>query len=177
MFAASDIGNALIGTILFVLLAAACVSDLRTRRIPNLLVIVTAVIGTAVAVLTKPVVPGLIHAGGGLGTGLVIWLPFYALGMLGAGDVKLFAAASTFLGARSAIDASVYTALYGGVLAFLYMLTRSGVASTFIRVSHGVRQPEFLRNDPTSQRRRMPYALAIAAGVLTVFWWAGHLVT
>ena len=167
----------MIGAILMVLLTAACVSDLRTRRIPNLLVIAVAVAGTAVAVLTKPLVPGLMQAGGGLGTGLAIWLPFYALGMLGAGDVKLFAAASTFLGARSAIEASVYTALYGGVLAFLYMLTRSGVASTLIRVSHGVRQPELLRNDPTSHRRRMPYALAIAAGVLTVFWWAGHLVT
>ena len=167
----------MIGAILMVLLTAACVSDLRTRRIPNLLVIVTAVAGTVVAVVVKPVIPGLIQAGGGLGTGLAIWLPFYALGMLGAGDVKLFAAASTFLGARSAIEASVYTALYGGVLAFLYMLTRSGVASTLIRVSHGVRQPELLRNDPTSRRRRMPYALASAAGVLTVFWWAGHLVT
>jgi len=163
--------------LLLALLVAACVSDLRTRRIPNLLVLVTAAAGMVVAVGTKSLIPGLIQAGGGLGTGLIIWLPFYALGMLGAGDVKLFAAASTFLGAQSAIEASLYTALYGGVLAFAYMLARSGVAGTLIRVSHGARQPELLRNTPTSQRRQMPYALAIAAGVLTVFWGTGRLVT
>jgi len=167
----------MISALLVVLLLAACVSDLRTRRIPNLLVLVTAVAGTVVAVATQALIPGLIQAGGGLGTGLIVWLPFYALGMLGAGDVKFFAAASTFLGAQSAIEASLYTALYGGVLAFAYMIARSGVAATIIRVSHGARQPELLRNTPPSQRRHMPYALAIAAGVLTVFWWTGHLVT
>ena len=162
---------------LVVLLALACVSDLRTRRIPNLLVLVTVIAGIVVAVSTTSWSAGLIQAGTGLGTGLVIWLPFYALGMLGAGDVKLFAAASTFLGPRSAVEASLYTAFYGGVLALGYMLARSGVASTLIRVSQGVRQPELLRNDPTAQRRRMPYALAIAAGVLTVVFWPGYIVT
>ena len=167
----------MIGLSLFALLAAACFSDLRTRRIPNLLVLTTAVAGIAIAVLTKPWAAGLIQAGTGFGTGLVIWLPFYALGMIGAGDVKLFAAASTFLGPRLAIEASLYTALYGGVLAFVYMLTRSGVAGTLIRVGQGVRQPELLRNDPSAQRRRMPYALAIAAGILTVVFWPGYIVT
>jgi prepilin peptidase CpaA len=162
---------------LAIIFTVACISDLRTRRIPNLLVVVAAVAGTIVALLTKSWSAGLIQAGAGLGTGLAIWLPFYALGMLGAGDVKLFAAASTFLGPRSAVEASLYTAFYGGVLALGYMLGRSGVASTLIRVSQGVRQPELLRNDPTAQRRRMPYALAIAAGVLTVVFWPGYIVT
>lgn len=167
----------MIALCLATLLVVACISDLRTRRIPNLLVLITALAGTVFAVLTKSWSAGLIQAGAGLGTGLAVWLPFYVLGMLGAGDVKLFAAASTFLGPRSAIEASLYTALYGGVLALAYMLARSGVASTLIRVSQGVRQPELLRNDPTSQRRRMPYALAIAAGVLTVVLWPGYIVT
>jgi prepilin peptidase CpaA len=118
-----------------------------------------------------------VQAGAGFGTGLAIWLPFYLFGMLGAGDVKLFAAASTFLGPRSALEGAVYTALYGGVLALAYMLARSGFAGTLIRVGHGLKQPELLRNDPTSQRRRMPYALAIAAGVLTVLFWPGYIVT
>src|SRR5689334_14045450 len=113
------------GLVLGILFTAACVSDLRTRRIPNLLVLITAVAGIVAAVLTKSWSAGLIESGTGLGTGLVLWVPFYAFGMLGAGDVKLFAAASTFLGPRSALEASVYTALYGGVLALGYMLARS----------------------------------------------------
>jgi prepilin peptidase CpaA len=167
----------LIGPTLVILLTAACITDLRTRRIPNLLVVATAVIGTIAAVVAKSWSAGFIQAGTGFGTGLLIWLPFYALGMMGAGDVKFFAAASTFLGPRSAIEASLYTALFGGVLAFGYMLARSGVASTLIRVSQGVRQPELLRNNPSSRHRRMPYALAIAAGVVTALFFPGYIVT
>jgi len=167
----------MIGVLLVVLLTVACVSDLRTRRIPNTIVLATAVAGTAAALGTKWLIPGLVQAGGGFGTGLVVWLPFYAFGMLGAGDIKLFAAASTFLGPRSSLEAALYTALYGGALAFGYMLTRSGVAGTFIRVGQGIKHPDLLRNDPAAFRRRMPYALAIALGVLTVFWWPGHIVT
>ena len=150
------------------LLAAACVSDLRTRRIPNALVLVIAVAGIVFSAVTKSFAMGLTQAGGGLLTGLAIWIPFYALRMLGAGDVKLFAASATFLGARSAVDAAVYTALYGGALALLYMVLHSGLKSTAIRLGNAMQQPSLLQNPATSSRRRMPYALAIAAGVITV---------
>ena len=158
------------------LLAAACVSDLRTRRIPNALVVVTAIAGVIFSAVTKSFAVGLTQAGAGLLTGLAIWIPFYALRMLGAGDVKLFAAAATFLGARSAVDAAVYTALYGGALALLYMVLHSGFKSTAIRLGNAMHQPSLLQNPTTSNRRRMPYALAIAAGVLTVIWLPGYTI-
>ena len=73
------------------LLVVACASDARNRRIPNVLVLITAVTGILFAVIAKSWASGLWQAGAGLGTGLLIWLPLYALGMLGAGDVKLLA--------------------------------------------------------------------------------------
>jgi len=164
------------GVVLCVLLAAACVSDLRTRRIPNLLVVITAVSGVMFSAVTKSFATGLTQAGAGLLTGLAIWIPFYALRMLGAGDVKLFAAAATFLGPRSAVDAAVYTALYGGALALLYMILHSGFKSTAIRLGNAMHQPSLLQNPATSNRRRMPYAFAIAAGVLTVLWMPGFTI-
>ena len=162
---------------LAVLLTVACTSDLRTRRIPNQLVLVIAISGIAFGVVTTSPADGLVRAATGLLTGLVIWLPFYALRMLGAGDVKLFAAASTFLGPRYAVEAALYTALYGGVVALVYMILQSGWTSTLLRVSHGVQHPALLRNHPGSLHRRLPYALAIAAGVLTALWWPGHILT
>jgi prepilin peptidase CpaA len=164
------------GVVLFALLAVACVSDLRTRRIPNLLVLIIAVIGVIFSAVTKSFAAGLTQAGAGLLTGLAIWIPFYALRMLGAGDVKLFAAAATFLGPRTAVDAAVYTALYGGALALLYMVLHSGFKSTAIRLGNAMHQPSLLQNPTTSNRRRMPYALAIAAGVLTVIWLPGYTI-
>jgi len=161
--------------LLVVSLTAACASDLRARRIPNVLVVLLAVSGCVVAALTTPMLASLAKAGAGLGVGLAIWLPFYVFRMLGAGDVKLFAAASTFLGPSSAIEAALYTAVFGGVVALVYMIGHSGLTSTLLGASHALQQPTLLRNTPAVKRPRLPYALAIAAGVLTAFWWPGHL--
>jgi prepilin peptidase CpaA len=163
------------GAALAALLAVACVSDLRTRRIPNLLVVVIATIGIVFAVAGNDLLGGLARAGGGMLTGLTVWFPFFAFGMLGAGDVKLFAASATFLGARAAVEGALYTALFGGVLAAVFMISTSGWLATAFRVGHAAHQPMLLRQEPRTHGRRLPYALAIAAGVLTAFWWPGHL--
>jgi prepilin peptidase CpaA len=157
------------------LLAAACVSDLRTRLIPNRIVVATIAAGLLFAAVTNRGFTGLTHAGAGLLTGFVVWFPFYLLRMLGAGDVKLFAASATFLGAHGALEGSLYTALFGGALALFYMLASSGWALTLIRVGQGVQHPAMLRNSPAGSRR-MPYALAISVGVLVALWWPGHLI-
>jgi prepilin peptidase CpaA len=162
--------------VLAALLAAACVSDLRTRLIPNRIVLGTIAAGALFAMVTNPVMSGLTHAGTGLLTGLAVWFPFYLLRMMGAGDVKLFAASATFLGARGAVEGALYTALFGGVLALFYLLVNSGWTLTFMRLGQGVQDPAMLRNAPHAGGRRMPYALAIAAGVLAAFWWPGHIV-
>jgi prepilin peptidase CpaA len=168
--------NLVSSAVLAVLLALACASDLRTRRIPNKLVLVTAVTGLVIAVVTKPVFAGLIQAGAGFATGLAIWFPFYAFRMLGAGDVKLFAAAATFLGARAAAEGALFTALYGGVLSLVFMVIESGWAFTALRVGQAVHHPALVRESPVS-KRRMPYALAIAAGVLTALWAPGLILS
>jgi prepilin peptidase CpaA len=157
------------------LLAAACVSDLRARRIPNKLVLLAAVVGFVFAVIGRGWLDGMTRAGGGLVTGLAIWFPFFAFGMLGAGDVKLFAASATFLGARAAAEGALYTALYGGLLAAVFMIVTSGWSAAVFRLGHAVHQPMLLRQETNPHGRRMPYALAIAAGVLTAFWWPGYL--
>ncbi len=161
--------------VLVALLTVACASDLRTRLIPNRVVVATIAAGLLFAVVTRRDITGLTHAGAGLLTGFVVWFPFYLLRMLGAGDVKLFAASATFLGPRGALEGALYTALFGGVLALLYMVASSGWGLTLIRLGHGVQQPAMLRNAPRAGRR-MPYALAISAGVLVAFWWPGRLI-
>ena len=157
------------------LLAAACLSDLRARRIPNVLVLVIAAVGIVFAVAGSGWLGGLAGAGGGLITGLAIWFPFFAFGMLGAGDVKLFAASATFLGARAAVEGALYTALYGGVLAAVFMIATSGWSAAAFRIGSAAHQPMLLRQEPSTHGRRLPYAFAIGAGVLTALWWPGHI--
>ena len=77
---------------LLLLLLAASICDLRTRRIPNVLTFG----GAALALLYSLAAPhhgvGPLRALGGLGLGLALMLPLYLLRAMGAGDVKLMGA-------------------------------------------------------------------------------------
>ena len=94
----------------------AAVIDLRTRRIPNALTAALAVIGIGIAAAKL----GPIGLGGallGCALGLAFMLPGHLFGATGAGDVKLFAAAGALLGPATTVQAFLYTAIIGGILA------------------------------------------------------------
>jgi prepilin peptidase CpaA len=161
------------GGVFTLLLAYACVSDLRTRRIPNALVVLIAVCGVAFSIVISPVVSGMVRSGGGLLTGLVIWLPFWLLGWLGAGDVKLFAAAGSWLGAWGAVQAAAIAALVGAVLTIGWLLLERGwrsaartfwIATVYPRILQG---PSKIERNP---KRLVPYGLALAIGLVAVGW-------
>ena len=75
----------------------AVVCDLRTRRIPNVLTLGGAALAL-VAGLTAGGASGLAQAVGGWLLGAILFFPFFALGGMGAGDVKLIAALGAWLG-------------------------------------------------------------------------------
>ncbi|GJG86432.1 hypothetical protein tb265_16130 [Gemmatimonadetes bacterium T265] len=164
------------GAVFGLLLLAACAWDVRTRRIPNWLVAATAASGLAYAVAAASVLPGAAAAAAGLTVGFVLWVPFYALRMLGAGDVKFFAAASAWLGAGLALRAALVAALAGGVLALAWLAAYGGVrraaAHAALQAAHpGVRLPA-----PAPERaRKLPYGVAMALGLAAAAWFP-HLI-
>ncbi len=174
MFAGSAAGYAG-GAVFLALLGAACASDLRTRRIPNRIVLVLLVAGFAFGQLIEPGLAGLGRAAGGALVGLAIWFPFWLLRMLGAGDVKLFAAGASWLGAKVAVEAALLTGLTGGVIALLFMLAGQGFSFTALRLSHAVFQPGTLRDAPVARGRTLPYGVAVAAGLLLAAVFPGLL--
>lgn len=110
-------------------LAAASWSDVRQRRVSNWLClglfgvgVVAGIVGVSAASFSTALLGALL--------GLAIWLPFWVMGLLGAGDVKFFAAASAWIGPSLAWRASLGAALLGGVLAVLFMMQQRGVRST-----------------------------------------------
>ena len=78
---------------------AAIVIDTQQRRIPNTIVVAGLIAGTILQVMEAA---SGIHAAmpsiAGLLLGLVAFLPLYAMRMMGAGDVKLFATFGFLLG-------------------------------------------------------------------------------
>jgi prepilin peptidase CpaA len=165
------------------LLALAVRSDVRTRRIPNKLVLAGMLSGAALQLLL-PAGEGLFsHAFGslgltqalaGLGLGLLVLLPMYALGVMGAGDVKLLAMAGVFLGPDEVLRAALLTMLAGGVLALAAACwqgalrqvlgnLRTMLWNSCLRMFAGGGARMIAPPAPTG---KLPYAIAIAAGAV-----------
>lgn len=160
---------------LLVLLATAAVIDYRTMRIPNWLTAAGALSAFLLHAWNGPVAGGLLHAAGGLLTGLVLLLPLWLLRVLGAGDVKLMAMVGAFLGAGPVVAAALFSFIAGGVLALLNIAaTRSwarvGGNLRFIAWSVLVPSPGGLRAgiraSTTTTVGKLPYGIGICAGTL-----------
>ena len=170
-FAASGTVGLIGGLTYVALLATAAVTDVRARRIPNRLVVVTALSGLAYALLAAP---SLGAVGRALLAGLLgfaIWIPFYALRMLGAGDVKLFAAAGLWLAPLQVVHAALAAALVGGVLSVVGMVAGYGGGLTLLRLTHGLRRPETLMTQVGNvEGKTLPYGVAMAVGLAVAGW-------
>lgn len=130
---------------------AASAEDLWHRNISNWIPISALIAGFAWQVSQKGYL-GLWSAIAGTLVGFGIFLVFYLLGGMGGGDVKLMAAFGSLIGVDRLIEASIWTALIGALLAI-------GVLAV-----HGILRA-LRRRDAGSRPRAIPYAPAIAAGV------------
>jgi prepilin peptidase CpaA len=164
------------------LLVVAVVTDLKSRRIPNLLLLpalsLALILHTFNAGMT-----GLLTASGGFAVGLAMLLPLYALGGMAAGDVKLLGVVGSFLGPWGAVIAGMATMMAGAVLGIAVILWQrtwpalESRSAQFFRLHHSTTPPtpdvETVRTG--SQTNNIPYAPAIAAGTLAALWYIGIL--
>ena len=155
---------------------AAAVCDLRTRRLPNALTFGAAGVALAVHAAVGGW-PELVQAALGWGVGVALFLPLYALGGMGAGDVKLLGAIGAWLGPMGAVWTGLYGAIAGGVMALAVAIVR-GYLRTAIRnvgsllfawILTGPRPVEGLTL-ADSGSIRLPYAVPLAAGALATLW-------
>ena len=164
---------ALVGGVGFsVGLAVASATDVRSRRIPNKLVLLMAFLGVAFSVTTLPPLVGATRALVSCSIGFALWIPFYALRMLGAGDVKLFAAASCWLAPSQVFGAALVSAAAGGVLSVIGLVMAHGLGLTTFRIAHSLRDPKLLGTPlpVPAGRRTLPYGLAMTVGLLVAAW-------
>jgi prepilin peptidase CpaA len=163
-------------SVLAALLLAAAWSDIRSRRIPNL-VTVTGLV--AAIVLRGLVGPGAAIEGvvGAL-LAFVVVLPFFVLGVMGGGDTKLFMMIGAFMGPRHFLWAAVLIAIIGGMMAVVDAGRRGALLPVLFNCG------QIMKHWATFGRRganrsitsvgalTIPYGVAIAAGAL-LWWFAG----
>jgi prepilin peptidase CpaA len=154
----------------------ACITDVRSRRIPNVLTF-----GAAGAALlfhgVEAGASGLMTAVAGWLVGVVLFLPFFLLRGMGGGDVKLLAALGAWLGPGDAFWLAIYTSLAGGVMGIAVAFAR-GYLQTALRnvwrllVSWSLTGPQAM---PTmtledSKAPRLAYALPLFVGTMVTVW-------
>lgn len=152
----------------------AAFTDVRRHKIPNLLTYPAMIVGLLVQALFFKVHGLIVSLEGGLFFG-GIFLLFYVVGAMGAGDVKLAAALGFIVGMPASLRVLIATGIAGGVLAFiialftgrLYLTVKNALSLFAFHGRHGLKEHPTV-NLANPKAARMPYGLAFAAG--TLYW-------
>ena len=159
-----------------VVVLVATVTDLRSRRIPNWLVLPFMAAGFVVSVWTAGW-QGLGKSASGFLLGAAIYGVLCWMGGMGMGDVKLCAAIGAWVGPSQLMLALVITGVAGGVMALGWAVAGGFVGDLFKGSGDllfgqnggaGEQSAKLTLSNPLA--RKMPYAPAIAVGTLVSFF-------
>lgn len=137
---------------------AGAASDIRNRRLPNLLCLAAWIAGLGLAVAVDGLTATLSHLGHSV-LALLAGMVLFRFGMIGGGDAKYYAALAAWFALERGLLLLSCVALAGAFLvAFMLLLS-------------------MLRRQPRKDRRRamseLPYGVAIAAGAGASWIFAG----
>ena len=127
--------------VLVVFVVTIIVTDWRWRRIPNAVTYPTMLVGLVLGAVESagpagfpggvfaPVHGGILDHVVGLAVGFLVAYPFYAGGGLKAGDGKFLMAVGALMGTFFLLQAAVWGALVGGVIAIGFIVARRVAAA------------------------------------------------
>jgi prepilin peptidase CpaA len=166
----------------FVLIEAAFI-DGRSLRVPNWLTF-HFLLGGWIYAYWNGGSPMLLWSMTGALLGLMTLLPLYAIGGIGAGDVKLMAGLGAWIGPTLTLRTFLSSAMVGGLMG-LVMMIHSGALFRHLVMMQAIGREVLTIRDPvmlseTAARRKpemllLPYGIPIAIGTITYFFWAGFL--
>lgn len=145
------------------LVITAALKDVTSYTIPNRLslALLAAFVPAALAMgLPLPMLG--VHAGVGA-LGLIAGMAMFALGWIGGGDAKLFAAAALWLGWPAGATYAAMTGMAGGAVALSLLALRSGYMRPYV-----VTGPAWFAR-LAEPGENVPYGVAIAVGALVAF--------
>ena len=161
--------------LLFSLLAVTCligvVTDVRSRKIPDLLTYPAMVLCLIARVWlegTGDLTTGFLSGLAGLGA-TVMWFGAFALSKkgMGWGDVKLAGVMGAALGMPLTLAGLVFISVAGSFQALVSLIWQGALSDTV----RAVLSRKTVSPGANKQDRHIPYGVAIALGSLWAMWW------
>jgi prepilin peptidase CpaA len=190
MFNVHDISRALtdnwpVWFVTITLIVAAVIDGLKLK-VPNWITFPMIISGWIYSATLSPYAgwEGLMYSVIGTVVGLALLLPLYAIGGMGAGDVKLLAGVGAWVWGTSTLYAFAVSAIVGGVIAVLMVVLRRKWfqhKTQFWMICNEiltVKDPEKLAAIAAERKPSMmllPYGIPIAIGTIGYFFVAGML--
>jgi len=167
-------------------LVVAAVIDGLKLKVPNWITYPMVLSGWVYSVTLSPYPgwEGLLYSLVGTAVGLALLLPAYAVGGMGAGDVKLLAGVGAWMWGTITIYAFAVSALVGGAIAVVMVVWAGGWQKhknqfwSILNEIATIKDPEKLAEIAAERKPRMfllPYGIPIAIGSIAYFAWTGML--
>jgi prepilin peptidase CpaA len=170
-----------------VTLIVAAVIDGMKLKVPNWITFPMILAGWIYSATLSPYAgwEGLMYSLIGTVVGLALLMPAYAIGGMGAGDVKLLAGVGAWVWGERTLYAFAVSAIVGGLIAVAMVLFRRGWQkhkNQFWMICNEiltVKDPEQLAviaADRKASMMLLPYGIPIAIGTIGYFVCAGMLI-
>lgn len=117
----------MVDLVLVCLVTIALYTDLRTRRIPNVLTFGACIIGLLFLSANGQVVISL----AGIVLGLALMLPGFIIGGVGGGDIKLMAAIGSLKGPSFVLNVFIVSTLCGGLISIILAIKEKRLGRLF----------------------------------------------
>lgn len=145
-----------------IILFVALLTDIKTRKIPNVWIIVSVVLALANSYYFYEF-DGLKQGAQAAGLALALTLPLVLIGALGAGDMKLmfaFGMATTY---SSVFSVLVFSFIWAAIVGVAFAIFKGQGAALFKNTIRVVTS----NKDSTPELQKIPYTIALALAWLT----------
>ncbi|MEQ8235601.1 MAG: prepilin peptidase [Syntrophomonadaceae bacterium] len=158
-------------------LAICLITDLRERKIYNLVLFPVLLFGIIFNLFTGGL-QGFLHSLYGLLVGMGILILPFALGGIGAGDVKLLGAIGAVKGPMFVLYAALGMGLAGGLIALIILTLQGRLLKSIKSLLRGlwlmlITRFKVIKFEFDNEKTMLPYGLAIVIGAIGAYWWMG----
>lgn len=151
--------------ILALFLTAINITDVKSFKIKNKTILPVLIIGLVLGFIEKTFMSSVY----GMFAPLVLF-PLFCLKMLGAGDIKAMCAVGALLGVNGAIDTMLFSFIFGGVIALVFMLANKNFIErfkylfTYLKLCFMTRQIEKYNYGGEGEKSYFRFSYAITCG-------------